>query len=414
MRLVAQAKHGFYPAAPEAVALMLNHLSCDDPRQVCIFDPCCGAGEALGVLVHGLSVPLDRAYAVELHQGRAALANANLPGSNVVGPASFFGVDISPKSFGLVYCNPPFDYAGDGHGTREEQNFLSRSYDLLAANGICILVCPLKEIIGRSQLAIFWDTHFSDTRVYRFPDGFRPYNEVAVFGIKRKEILPDYSANYDTGSISNIWRHENSQFDIQWLPQLGERQPKVWEKAYVDVGYDPRIGRNRQDRTWRAKNGIYEDDVHVWKIPHSWKPRRFTKNQFTDEELAESLAASQLWMLLRDPEPQEPQRPPLALGKGHTSLAIVSGVLDGVVPSSPPHVARGYSVKSEYLNVAQCKSEENPETGAVSETKVYSEKPVSVVRCVEVDEHGEPNLFEYRSDAQVAVDDTDEAFDEEE
>ena len=69
MRLVAQAKHGFYPAAPEAIAGILRHLKIPDPppdpkfrrEDVNILDPC--GGEAQGTFVQlagGLGVSWGR------------------------------------------------------------------------------------------------------------------------------------------------------------------------------------------------------------------------------------------------------------------------------------------------------------------------------------------------------------------
>lgn len=61
-------------------------------------------------------------------------------------------------------------------------------------------------------------------------------------------------------------------------------------------------------------------------------------------------------------------------------------MLDGVVDGPHGvHVVRGSSHKKEYHNKEASKSEEDPETGVVTTKDVYSERLVTVIRCVEQD-----------------------------
>src|SRR5690348_10640247 len=107
MRLAAQAKLGFYAAAPEAIAELLKHLYCRGPNPekkfdtINIIDPCAGKGLALKQLREGLLVPASHTYAVELDKARAAAVAENIPGVNVIGPASFMNVQITGFSFGF-------------------------------------------------------------------------------------------------------------------------------------------------------------------------------------------------------------------------------------------------------------------------------------------------------------------------
>ncbi len=81
-----------------------------------------------------------------------------------------------------------------------------------------------------------------------------------------------------------------------------------------------------------------------------------------------------------------PARPPLPLDKGHLGLILASGMLDGVVEGPHGvHVVRGSSHKKEYHNKEASKSEEDPETGAVTTKDVFSERMITVIRCVEQD-----------------------------
>ena len=98
MRLVAQAKLGWYPAAPEAIAELVKHVRVKPPDPdkpldaVHILDPCAGEGRAIQQIANALNVDPGHIYAIELDAGRAEIARANLPGGNVLGPASFLGV----------------------------------------------------------------------------------------------------------------------------------------------------------------------------------------------------------------------------------------------------------------------------------------------------------------------------------
>jgi hypothetical protein len=76
------------------------------------------------------------------------------------------------------------------------------------------------------------------------------------------------------------------------------------------------------------------------------------------------------------------KRPPLSLNKGHTSLLLMTGMLDGFVPSSPPHVVRGLMSKVEKLH--RTESYETPGGDAITK-QVFSESPIPIVRAVWAD-----------------------------
>ena len=87
-----------------------------------------------------------------------------------------------------------------------------------------------------------------------------------------------------------------------------------------------------------------------------------------------------------------PNAPPLPLDKGHLGLILASGMLDGVVEGPHGvHVVRGSSHKVEYHNKEQSTCEENPETGAVTQKDVFSQRMITVIRVVE--QNGEIRTF---------------------
>jgi predicted RNA methylase len=374
MRLAGQAKLGYFPASPIAIDGILKHLYARLPSPekrfdtTNIIDPCAGEGVALNQLRKGLGIPAEQTYAVELDAGRTEKIKENIPGVNLLGPASFIGVQITGYSFGIAYVNPPFDFEMGG-GRREEQAFTEKATRLLCHNGILVLVCPIGALSQNRKFCEFLDSHFTDIAVYKFPDGededgksIRGYREIVVFGKKRKDQVPQDKLN-ELGTLHKMQMHWG-YVTIQNLPSLGQNQPIQWYN-----------GSGSYDK---------EEDIRTWEVPLAWKPHTFKKTMFTDEELLSVIDESPLNRILEEVQIQPPARPPLPLDKGHLGLILASGMLDGVVEGPHGvHVVRGSSHKIKYHNVAASSSEANPETGAVTTKDVFSERPVTVIRCAE-------------------------------
>src|SRR5215470_20105753 len=108
MRLAAQAKLGFYPAPPGAVAEAMKYLRGPAFETGFALDPCAGKGDALAQLSRGLGL---KPYAIELDEKRAEechriLTTDDLEGK-VLAPASFFGCAATHLSFSILWLNPP-------------------------------------------------------------------------------------------------------------------------------------------------------------------------------------------------------------------------------------------------------------------------------------------------------------------
>jgi hypothetical protein len=372
MRLAGQARLGYYPAAPEAITELVKHLRVRtaDPekgQKALIIDPCCGEGRAIDQLREALGVEAEQTYVIELDAGRTERARLLLQGANVLGPASFLGVQISAQSFGLAYVNSLFDDEIGG-GRREEQAFAERATRLLVPRGILVLVCPIGALCGNREFCSFLDASYDDVGVYKFPDGHRPYNEIVVIGRKRRETIPS-DAVYRHGGLHRMgfnWLSYAPNSGIDRLPALGTPQPASWTDGRPSVEREP--------------------GLRTWEVPPSNRPSTFKKTAFTEAELEAALEASPLNRLLREVTVPPPKAPPLPLDRGHLGLILASGMLDGIVEGPHGvHVVRGSSHKVEYHNKEQSTSEENPETGAVTTREVYSQRMVTVIRCVEQD-----------------------------
>jgi hypothetical protein len=197
MRLISQAKHGFFPAPPEAIAGILKHLRrpvVHDARfkvdDITLLDPCAGEAKALVQIGEGLSVSVEHTYAIELNVRRAVTSAETHPEIKLLGPCSFEATRITRHSFSLVYLNPPFD-SEFGGGGREEAAFLRTSVDLLVPAGILVLVCPVHAVFGRWEMCDLLDTWFEQLELYLFPDDCGKYNECVLLGRRRKTALTD-------------------------------------------------------------------------------------------------------------------------------------------------------------------------------------------------------------------------------
>ena len=365
-RIASVCRHGFYPAPPAAIAGILRHLRVPDPppdskfksEDVNILDPCSGEGKALVQIAEGLGVSKDHVFAIELNASRAARIAQAYPDIRLLGPCSFEATRITRHSFSLVYLNPPFDDEFGGGG-REEVAFLRQAIDLLVPGGILVQVSPVNQVFGRTQMCELLDTWFDQLELYLFPDDCRSYRECVVFGRRRKTALTD-DLIFSEGILRSRGISRCSAAPIANLARLGEPQFSRWRYAEPDTA-------------------SRKPELDTWVLPFSAGPKRFQKTALTDEELERELARSPLYDALRLRVLSPLKRPPLSLNKGHTSLLLMTGMLDGFVPSTPPHVVRGLTCKVEKLH--RTESYETPAGDAVTK-QVFSESPIPIVRAV--------------------------------
>ena len=365
-RIASVIKQGFYPAPPAAIAGILRHLKIPDPppdsklksEDINVLDPCAGEAKALVQLAEGLGVSKDHVFAIELNASRAARIAETYPVVRLLGPCSFEGTRITRHSFSLVYLNPPFDDQFGASG-REEVAFLRQAVDLLVPGGILVQVSPVNQVFGRSEMCELLDTWFDQLELYLFPDDCRSFRECVVFGRRRKTALTG-DLIFSEGILRSRGISRCAAAPIAKLARLGEPQFNRWRYAEPDT-------------TSR------KPDFDIWELPFSVAPKRFQKTALTEEELERELARSPLYDALRQRVLSPLKRPPLSLNKGHTSLLLMTGMLDGYVPSTPPHVGRGLTCKVEKLH--RTESYENSNGDAVTK-QVFSESPIPIVRAV--------------------------------
>jgi hypothetical protein len=323
---MSQIKGGYYAAAPEAVAAVMERLRPPERGECFILDPCAGEGRALVQLAQGLqAVP----YGIELSEDRAALVRESLPEGQSLAPADFLRTAISYHSFSLAFVNPPYDYATGEQG-RVESQFIERAAHLLVDGGVLALVCP-EDIANSYATAEFFEEQFERVSAMPFPEEVRKYGETVILGCKR-------------------------------------RKP-------AQVGY------GRHDWDWLDKR---KEANFIYRLPAGQRPRLFRKSEPTDTELARLVAQSPLRFHIERPADKASHRPrpPMSPGIGHRAMLLASGHIDGLIcpADEPPHVIRGTAAKDEYVASSNTSADDN---GNVTTRTVISERPRLVIRVLD-------------------------------
>lgn len=296
-RFAAQARACFYPAPPEAVVMVAARLRAPaGGAAFSMLDSCAGEGLALRQLSDLLGCRPEHRFLVELDEQRAEAARVNLPGSQVLGPASAFGVKVSYGAFSLLFLNPPFDDEFGG-GQRTEVEFLRQATPWLKPGGVLCFVCPERVVLGYNsdlhfggepytQAADFLKSYYEQVTVLRFPEEVRKFKEVVVLAVKRKEPV--------------------------------ESQTVTWQDVQAEAG-------------------------HVYAVPAGEPPARFVKTEPTETELRRMLGGSPLRKVLEVSDDRPLARPPLPVNAGHRAMLLAAGHLDGLVKPKreAAHVVRG-------------------------------------------------------------------------
>jgi hypothetical protein len=326
MRLAAQMRGGYYPAAPEAVVYAASFLRPPQRLPFAVLDPCAGEGAAVRRLSELLGSPPAVTFAIELDDGRAEKLHSTLPNAHVLAPANFFGCQASRNSYSFVWLNPPFD---DSYGGRRvESQFLTTATEWLMPSGVIAFICPENVVADNTEARRHFSSYYEKCRIVPFPASCRHYDEVIVLGHKRaKAQASPYASIY-------------------------------WESVLAPEGF-------------------------VYHIPAGVGPKVFQKVEPTENELQTILAQSPLNSHLTKLPEVPPASPPLALGMGHIALLLASGHLDGVVEpdGQPPHVVRGTARKHEFVSDV---TETENDDGSTTKKTTISERIELVVRTVDL------------------------------
>ena len=341
MRFQGKSRLGFYPLPLSEAQRIRSFLQFPDASSA--IDPCAGDGVAFESITSGANV---LRYGIELDAYRAEQARERIP--NVV-QGNTLEVQCSVESFGLSFCNPPYDWVlGPSDSRRTEHAFLSHTYRWLKSDGILVFVIPGDRINECSQILA---TQFRNIRVYRLeaPECVR-YKQVVVFGVRRtrreRERLSD----------SDITRARLYYASLARNPSQSPLLP-----AEPDTRYEVPVSGPVQ----LVYRGLPLDEI--------------------EDLLPQSAAYRQAGRILFAEPVSATGRPLTPLHAGHVGLLACSGLLNGIFGTGDQrHIAFWQAVK------IVDKTEEEDEQGIVTVrekerfsnelTVVYSTGQVAVLK----------------------------------
>lgn len=285
-RLEGIAKAQFYPTPPsvvERVAALVRHAPSSHRRVVRLFDPCCGAGDALRQFADAIGG--GETYGIEIEQHRAAKAREVLD-HLIAGSA--FAVRLGHEAFSCLWLNPPYDEGDDGK--RLERSFLTTLSRALAPGGLLVYIVPKARL---AQSARYLASRYEGLRCYRFQDPeYDAFRQCVVLGRRRA-----------TQVIANEAQAQVEEWATSSLPELpspGSTSP-VYELPALPAG-----------------------------------PVVFASQFFEPETAAAEARLRGLWsnatLVERFwPAGERPVRPLMPLRRGHLAVLIAAGFLDNVL-----------------------------------------------------------------------------------
>jgi hypothetical protein len=286
LRFGGKARLGFYPLPLSEAQRIRRFLIFPDSSSA--IDPCVGDGIAFEAITGDADV---LRYGIELDAYRAEQAMQRIP--NIV-QGNALEVQCPVDCFGLLYLNPPYDWAlGPADSRRTEQAFLSHIYRWLKPGGVLVFVIPGDRLAECSQIL---STHFRDVRVYSLeaPECVR-YKQVVVIGTRRsrreKERLTDSDITRARLYYANLARNPAQ---IPVLPTEPDVRYTVPESGPAQLVY----------------RGLPLDEIEDL-LPHSSAYRQAGRILF-----AEPVSAT--------------GRPLTPLHAGHVGLLACSGLINGI------------------------------------------------------------------------------------
>lgn len=342
-------KNGYFPTDQPTLDRVATALDIGD-ASVRVLDPCCGEGAALLHLVEHLTScgATVESYGVDVDEERAWHAKTVL---GTVAHADVHDVRISERSMGLLFLNPPYgDLVGDKADTgdrkqgreRHEKVFCRRSFSLLQPEGVLVLIVPFHVL--DAELATLIARHFDRVQVFMSPE--QAFKQCVLFGVKRKPRAPDPALVKHLVAFAAGEHHEE-------LPLHWDREP------YLVPGLKP------------------AEEFRFTTL-------RLDSRQLQDE-LDKGLHRSTLWprFAIQMRRHASAAKPPLrAMTDWHLALALAAGQISGIVTSATGRrlLIKGRTHKQKSTQVIH----ETASDGSVSETRVLTDKFVTVIRGLEL------------------------------
>lgn len=342
-------KNGYFPTDLSTLERIATVLDVDG-NTVRVIDPCCGEGGALLHLVERLQEcgATVQSYGADVDEERAWHAKEV---HDCVAHADIHDVRITDRSMGLLFLNPPYgDLVNDQAKTgdqkqgreRHEKVFCSRTFNLLQAGGVLVLIIPFYSL--DIELSTLIARHFERVEVFMSPE--QAFKQCVLFGVKRKPASPSAT---QVASLVAFSRGE------------GQRElPEHWDQLPYIV---PALQA--------------ADEFHFTVI-------RLDARQLA-AELEGGLRKASLWprfgLLMSNKA--RPAKPPLrAMTDWHLALALAAGHISGIVTSADGRrlLIKGRTHKAKDTQIMR----DTAADGTVNETRVLTDKFITVIRGIEL------------------------------
>lgn len=321
-------KNGYFPTDTETTARVLDYLKPCKKGLMRLLDPCAGEGVALAECRQHLHQPEHRqiaeTFAVEYDAERAEQARQLIDRCL---HGDFQDTVITPRSFGLLWLNPPYgDLVGDkaqtgsqalGKGKKRlEKLFFRQSVRLLQYGGVLVLIVPHYTLDRefRKWLA----AGFERIRVALAPE--RQFKQAVVIAVRRRTNAHDETCREGMRVLEKF-----CDLDLNDKPILPLTAGKTERYAVpAAAAGDIRFNALRIDPVQFARE--------IERYPCLWQ-------QFGHQML---------------PATGNHRRPLMALSDWHLALALAAGQVSGVVHSNDgrkTYVIKGDTFKDKKQSV---------------------------------------------------------------
>jgi tRNA1(Val) A37 N6-methylase TrmN6 len=366
-------KNGYFPTDLPTLERICTALDVAGD-EVRVIDPCCGEGAAMHHISEYLSSVGARvnSFGIDVDEERAWHAKTVL---TTVAHADVHDVRISDRSMGLLFLNPPYgDLIGDKAETgdrkqgreRHEKVFCRRSFSLLQPGGVLVLVVPFYVL--DAELSTLIARHFERVEVFMSPE--QQFKQCVLFGVKRRPGNPDSKLVKRLVAFSSGEASGGAKGDVDGEVN-GEATGGVTSEDHVELPVcwsgDPYVIPTLKP----------SEDFHFTVV-------RLDARQL-DDELERGLDKSTLWprfpLLMR--RHASAAKPPLrAMTDWHLALALAAGQISGIVSSKTGRrlLIKGRTHKQKSTQVLR----ETAADGSVSETRVLTDKFVTVIRGIDL------------------------------
>lgn len=354
-------KNGYFPTDEDTLARVLSALSCTENHSIRILDPCCGEGSALAEVGHHLSELGGNVetFGIEYDEERAWHAKQLL--SRCI-HADLNDCVVSPHSFSLLWLNPPYgDLVGDSERISEsrksdrkrlEKEFSKRCFPMLQAGGILVLIVPYTVL--DKEFSYLISRYFDEVSVFAAPE--QQFRQAVVFGVRRSRV-----ADPDPQVVQTLMQAKENRYQSA----TGE-----WVEGFVDHCVLPEVFT----KTPYAVPATVGKELKFHSVT-------LDQRQLQSEVDLTPLLWSRFSMLFQVGEAS--RRPPLRkLSNWHLALMLAAGQVSGIVKnrSGRTLLVKGDTHKAKAVRT---ESEFSDETGAVSETRISTDRFVALIRTID-------------------------------